>query len=308
VQALDVVVPWLDGSTDHRRQDVTEAQPGGGPTVRRILVGSQLRRLRTQRGLTREQAGEAIRASEWKIHRLENGQVSFKERDLVDLLDLYGVSDAVEVASLIALAREANQPGWWQHYGDILAAWFRAYVDLESAASLIRAYEGQLVPGLLQTEDYVRSVVRGALDDTPEEIERRVALRMARQTLLERPDAPRLWVVLDEAALRRPVGGSKVMRAQLERLIRATEMPNVTLQVILMRDGAHPAMGGAFSILRFADAELPDVVYVEHLTNALYLDKREDVERYLHVMESISVRGQAPGRTAEILDELLREA
>jgi transcriptional regulator with XRE-family HTH domain len=286
---------------------VTEAQPGGGPTVRRMLVGSQLRRLRTQRGLTREQAGEAIRASEWKIHRLENGQVSFKERDLVDLLDLYGVSDAVEVASLITLAREANQPGWWQHYGDILAAWFRAYVDLESAASLIRAYEGQLVPGLLQTEDYVRSVVQGALDDTPEEIERRVALRMARQTLLERPDAPRLWVVLDEAALRRPVGGSKVMRAQLERLIRATEMPNVTLQVILMRDGAHPAMVGAFSILRFADAELPDVVYVEHLTNALYLDKREDVERYLHVMESISVRGQAPGRTAEILDELLRE-
>jgi transcriptional regulator with XRE-family HTH domain len=286
---------------------VTEAQPPGGPTVRRMLVGSQLRRLRTQRGLTREQAGEAIRASEWKIHRLENGQVGFKERDLVDLLDLYGVTDAVEIASLITLAREANQPGWWQRYGDVLASWFRAYVDLESAASLIRAYEGQLVPGLLQTEDYVRSVVRGALEDTPEEIERRVGLRMARQKLLERPDAPRLWVVLDEAALRRPVGGSKVMRAQLERLIRATEMPNVTLQVIRMGDGAHPAMVGSFSILRFADEDLPDVVYVEHLTNALYLDRREDVERYLHVMESISVRGEPPGRTAAILDEILRE-
>lgn len=286
---------------------MTEAQPGGGPTVRRMLVGSQLRRLRTQRGLTREQAGEAIRASEWKIHRLENGQVGFKERDLVDLLEFYGVTDAVEVASLITLAREANQPGWWQHYGDVLASWFRAYVDLESAASLIRAYEGQLVPGLLQTEDYVRSVIRGALEDTPEEIERRVALRMARQTLLEQPDAPRLWVVLDEAALRRPVGGSKVMRAQLERLIQATTMPNVTLQVIRMRGGAHPAMVGAFSVLRFADEELPDVVYVEHLTNALYLDRREDVEQYLHVMEAISVRGEAPSRTAAILDELLRE-
>ena len=286
---------------------MTEAQPGGGPTVRRMLVGSQLRRLRTQRGLTREQAGEAIRASEWKIHRLENGQVGFKERDLVDLLEFYGVTDAVEVASLITLAREANQPGWWQHYGDVLASWFRAYVDLESAASLIRAYEGQLVPGLLQTEDYVRSVIRGALEDTPEEIERRVALRMARQTLLEQPDAPRLWVVLDEAALRRPVGGSKVMRAQLERLIQATTMPNVTIQVIRMRGGAHPAMVGAFSVLRFADEELPDVVYVEHLTNALYLDRREDVEQYLHVMEAISVRGEAPSRTAAILDELLRE-
>jgi hypothetical protein len=286
---------------------VTEAQPGGGPTVRRMLVGSQLRRLRTQRGLTREQAGEAIRASEWKIHRLENGQVSFKERDLVDLLGLYGVTDPVEVASVIALAREANQPGWWQHYGDILASWFRAYVDLESAASMIRAYEGQLVPGLLQTEDYVRSVIHGALEDTPEETERRVALRMARQTLLERPEAPRLWVVMDEAALRRPVGGSKVMRAQLERLIRATEMPRVTLQVIRLRAGAHPGMVGAFSILRFADEDLPDVVYVEHLTNALYLERRDDVEQYLHVMEAISVRGEAPSRTAEILHEILRE-
>ena len=286
---------------------MTEAPPGGGPTVRRMLVGSQLRRLRTQRGLTREQAGDAIRASEWKIHRLENGQVGFKERDLIDLLELYGVTDPVEVAGLITLAREANQPGWWQHYGDILAAWFRAYVDLESAASLIRAYEGQLVPGLLQTEDYVRSVIRGALEDTPEEIERRVALRMARQKLLERPDAPRLWVVVDEAALRRPVGGAKVMRAQIERLIQASQMPNVTLQVIRTSVGAHPGMVGAFSILRFADEDLPDVVYVEHLTNALYLDKRDDVEHYLHVMESISVRGEAPGRTAEILEELLRE-
>ena len=286
---------------------MTEAQPGGGPTVRRMLVGSQLRRLRMQRGLTREQAGEAIRASEWKIHRLENGQVGFKERDLVDLLGLYGVTDAVEIASLITLAREASQPGWWQQYGDVLAAWFRAYVDLESAASLIRCYEGQLVPGLLQTEDYARSVIRGALEDRPEEIERRVGLRMARQTLLGRPDAPRLWVVLDEAALRRPVGGRKVMRAQLQRLIQATEMPNVILQVIRMQAGAHPAMVGAFSILRFADPDLPDVVYVEHLTNALYLDKREDVERYLHVMEAISVRAEAPGRTAEILDEIVRE-
>src|SRR6266704_3934391 len=140
------------GVTGLRGEDVREVQPGGGPTVRRLLVGSQLRRLRTERGISREQAGEAIRASEWKIHRLENGQVGFKERDVADLLTLYGVTDPGEVAGLLALAREANEPGWWSHYSDVLPLWFRAYVDLESAAALIRTYEGQLVPGLLRTE------------------------------------------------------------------------------------------------------------------------------------------------------------
>ncbi len=267
-----------------------------------------MRRLRLQSGLTREQAGAAIRASEWKIHRLENGQVGFKQRDLVDLLELYGVTDPGEIAALLAIAREANHPGWWHHYGDVLASWFRAYVDLESAASLIRSYEGQLVPGLLQTEAYVRSVVQGAApQDTAEEVERRVALRLGRQSLLTRADAPRLWVVMDEGVLRRPVGGPKVMRAQLERLTEAAALPNVTLQVLPFSAGAHPAMVGAFSILRFDDEELPDVVYVEHLTNALYLDKRDDVDQYLHVMETISVRGEPPGRTVEILSDILRE-
>jgi transcriptional regulator with XRE-family HTH domain len=147
---------------------VAEVQAGSGPTVRRMLVGAQLRRLRTEQGISREQAGEAIRASEWKIHRLENGQVGFKDRDIVDLLALYGVTDASEVAEFVVLAREANAPGWWHHYGDLLPQWFRAYVDLESAAALIRTYEGQFVPGLLQTEDYMRAVVSGGhLEDPP---------------------------------------------------------------------------------------------------------------------------------------------
>jgi transcriptional regulator with XRE-family HTH domain len=285
---------------------VSEVQLGSGPTVRRMLVGAQLRRLRTEQGISREEAGEAIRASEWKIHRLENGQVGFKERDVVDLLRLYGVTEPTEVAGFVVLAREANQPGWWQPYGDLLPQWFRAYVDLESAASVIRAYEGQYVPGLLQTEDYLRAVVDGAhLDDSPEEMERRVQLRMTRQTLLTRPDAPRLWAVVDEAALRRPVGGREVMRTQLERLVEATKLPNVTLQVLPFGVGAHPAMGGAFSILRFHDQELPDVVYVEHLTNALYLDRRDDVDHYLHVMENISVRAASPDQTEGIVNEIL---
>jgi Domain of unknown function (DUF5753)/Helix-turn-helix domain len=282
------------------------AERGGGPTVRRMLVGAHLRRLRAEAGLSREQAGAAIRASEWKIHRLENGQVGFKERDLVDLLGLYGVGDPREVAAFLVLAREANAPGWWQHFGDLLPPWFRAYVDLESAASLIRTYEGQFVPGLLQTEGYVRAVVGGAqLAGGAEEAERRVALRLGRQGLLVGVGAPRLWAVVDEAALRRPVGGRGVMRGQLEWLAQACKWPNVTLQVLPLAAGAHPAMVGAFSVLRFADQELPDVVYVEHLTNAAYLDRRDEVEQYLDVMEQLCVGAEPPDKTVAFLDKLL---
>ncbi|HEV8373410.1 MAG TPA: DUF5753 domain-containing protein, partial [Actinomycetota bacterium] len=196
---------------------------------------------------------------------------------------------------------------------DILPQWFRAYVDLESAATLIRSYEGQLVPGLLQTEDYMRAVIRGARvgqapEETEREVERRVRLRLTRQTLLTRPDAPMLWAVADEAALRRPVGGTEVMRVQLERLIDATKLPNVTLQVLPFGAGAHPAMVGAFSILRFPDEELPDAVYLEHLTSALYLNKREEVDQYLHVMENVCVRSAPPDNTVEILTKILDTA
>jgi transcriptional regulator with XRE-family HTH domain len=286
----------------------SRAQGGGGPTVQRMLVGARLRRLRTEMGLTREEAAEAIRASEWKIHRLENGQVGFKDRDIVDLLALYEVTDPEEVAEFVTLAREANTPGWWRHYGDLLPSWFRTYVDLEAAATLIRTYEGQYVPGLLQTDDYMRAVVRGAhLEDNNEEVGRRVRLRLARQTLLTREQPPRLWAVVDEAALRRPVGGREVMRGQLERLLEASELPNVTLQILPFAAGAHPAMVGSFSILRFGDQELPDVVYLEHLTSASYLSKTEEVDRYLHVMESICVRAAPPDRTAELLGRILDE-
>jgi transcriptional regulator with XRE-family HTH domain len=288
---------------------MTEVQSEGrGPTVRRMLVGAKLRRLRTDMGLSREEAAQAIRASEWKIHRLENGQVGFKERDLVDLLARYGVTDPEEINELLTMAREANTPGWWQHYGDVLPQWFRTYVDLESAAALIRTYEGQFVPGLLQTDDYMRAVIHGAhLDESSDEVGRRVRLRMARQTLLTREHPPRLWAVVDEAALRRPVGGPGVMRGQLERLLDATKLPNVTLQILPFDAGAHPAMVGSFSILRFADRELPDVVYLEHLTNAVYLDKRAEVERYLDVMELLCVDSEPPAKTVDVLTKILHK-
>lgn len=286
---------------------MTEQQPRGGPTVRRMLLGAQLRRLRTDAGLSREQAGEAIRASEWKIHRLENGQVGYKERDIIDLLRLYGVTGPDEIDAFIALAHEANQPGWWDTYSDLLPQWFRVYIDLESVATLIRTYEGQLVPGLLQTEDYMRALLHGAFHEPPEDTERRIELRLARQTLLTRPDGPHLWAVLDEAALRRPVGGREVMRAQLTRLLEAIELRNVVLQVLPLAIGAHPGMATAFTILRFPDEALPDVVYLEHLDGAVYLDKRESVDHYYHVMELISARSAAPEKTTELLDKILKE-
>jgi hypothetical protein len=286
----------------------SRADSGGGPTVQRMVLGARLRRLRTELGLSREEAAAAIRASAWKIHRLENGQVGFKERDMLDLLARYQVQDPAEVAELLTLAREANTPGWWQRYGDVLPQWFRTYVDLEQAATLIRTYEGQFVPGLLQTDAYLRAVVHGAhLDPAPDQVGRRVRLRLARQTLLTRESPPRLWAVLDEAALRRPVGGRLVMRGQLERLLEATKLPNVTLQVLPLAAGAHSAMAGAFTILRFADPELPDIVYLEHLTNAVYLDRRDEVERYLDVMELLCVDSEPPARTVELLTTILDE-
>ncbi len=280
----------------------------GGPTVLRILLGAQLRKLREAKGVSREEAGWEIRASESKISRMELGRVGFKERDVADLLTLYGVDDLDERTALLALARQANSPGWWHRYSDVLPSWFQSYLGLEAAASLIRTYEIQFVPGLLQTAEYARAVViLGHHLAPPEEVERRVGLRMARQPMLNRPDGPQLWAVVDEAALRRPIGGYKVMRAQLESLIDATRLPDVRLQVIPFHAGGHAAAGGAFTILRFPEEDLPDVVYVEQLTSSLYLDKREDVDHYAAAMERLCLKAEPPSQTAEILDSILRE-
>jgi hypothetical protein len=288
--------------------DVASVQSGSGPTVLRILLGSQLRRLRERRGISREDAGYAIRASGSKISRMELGRVSFKERDVTDLLVLYGVDNPCERDSLVALARQANSPGWWHKYGDVLPDWFQVFVGLEDAASLIRTYEIQFVPGLLQTEGYARSVVQhGRRAADPEEVEHRVSLRMERQQVLAKLSPPRLWAVMDEAVLRRPIGGAGVMEAQLERLIEAAKEPNITLQVVPFGFGGHAAEAGSFTILRFPEHDLPDVVYLEQLTSALYLDKREDSEHYSEVMERLSVESEPPEKTADILNRTLEE-
>lgn len=286
------------------------AQPDGagatGPTVLRMLLGLQLRKLRESKGVTREAAGWEIRASESKISRIELGRVGFKERDVSDLLSLYGVNDPAERESLLALARDANNPGWWHRYSDVLPGWFQAYLGLEAAASVIRTYEVQFIPGLLQTREYARAVILlGHALATADEIHRRVDLRRSRQEVLHRSDAPHLWVVLDEAALRRPIGGAAVMRAQIAALVEVAKLPHVHIQVIPFEAGGHAAAGGNFSILRFADQELPDIVYVEQLTSALYLDKRDDVDAYTSAMERLCVEAEPPDRTPDILHRAL---
>jgi transcriptional regulator with XRE-family HTH domain len=289
--------------------EVIDVQPEGGPTVLRILLGSQLRRLRESKGITRDEAGYIIRASGSKISRMELGRVSFKERDVADLLALYGVTDGDERDALLDLAFKANSPGWWHRYNDLLPGWFQVYVGLEDAATLIRTYEVQFVPGLLQTEDYARAIMSvGQAEAADEEVERRVRLRADRQKLLTRPGgAPRLWAVIDEAALRRMIGGPDVMLAQLEHLLDALHLPNVTLQVMPFRTGGHAAEGGPFTLLRFPEPDLPDVIYVEQLTSALYLDRRDDIDKYTEVIERLCVESEPPECTAEIISKVMEE-
>ncbi|MFE3771911.1 helix-turn-helix domain-containing protein [Streptomyces sp. NPDC059122] len=282
--------------------------PRGGPTVLRIVLGTQLRRLREAAGITREAAGDAIRASHAKISRLELGRVSCKERDVADLLTLYGVIDSTARATFLTLARRTSTPGWWHQYGDVLPSWFETHLGLESAASVIRTYEVQFVPGLLQTPEYARAVaLLGHPGSTPEENDQRVELRMARQRLLELDDAPRLWAILDEACLRRPLGGPEVMAGQLRHLLEMARRPGITLQVAPFALGGLAAAGGPITVLRFQEPDLPDIVYLEQLTSALYLDKRDDVDHYLAVMDRLSAQAESPRESLAILERLLEQ-
>jgi hypothetical protein len=279
-------------------------------TVLRMLLGAQLRRLRETAGISADQAGYEIRASRSKISRMETGRVGLKTRDVEDLLTLYGVTDELQRAKVTALAGRSRSPEWWAKYHDILPDWFETYLGLESAATSIRSFETQFVPGLFQTEEYARAVTRLGPDSAfAGEVDRRVRLRLKRQELLTRamPAPPRVWAVVDEAVLRRPVGGPDVMRAQLGHLLDAARMPNVTLQVVPFARGGHAAASGSFSILRFEERDLPDVVYIEQLTSAVYLDQRPDIEHYLEVVDQLSGEALTPGDTARFIEKVAHE-
>ena len=281
----------------------------GGPTALRIMLGAHLRRMREEAGISRADAGWAIRGSESKISRLELGRVGFKPRDVGDLLDLYRLTDQAERDRLIDLAKQANNPGWWQRYDDLTPSWFHSYLGLEEAASLIRTFEVQFVPGLLQTPDYARAVTQLGHAEAPlpkAETDRLVALRLARQRILTRGRATRLWAIVDEVVLRRAIGGPRVLRDQLEHLLELSSLSNITLQVIPIDRGGYVATGGAFSLMRFADTDLPDVVYIEHLTSAVYLDKREEVDKYVVTMDALSIAAGTPRETEDLLKNIIK--
>ena len=299
---MNTVVPSEGESGSGAEESSAEA------TVLRMLLGAQLRRLREASGISAEKAGYEIRASRSKISRMETGRVGLKIRDVEDLLTLFGVTGEQEREKVITLAKRSRAPEWWTKYNDILPDWFETYIGLESAAASIRSFEMQFVPGLFQTDDYARAVTRlGHQTASAAEVERRVGLRRKRQELLARAQPPRIWVVMDEAVLRRPLGGVPVMRAQLCRLIEVAELPHVTLQVVPFARGGHAGAGGSFSILRFEEQDLPDVVYIEQLTSAVYLDQRSDIEHYLEVVDQLSGEALTPASTVRFIEQVARE-
>ena len=277
----------------------------GAPTVLRILLGTQLRRLRESRGISAQDAAKAIRGSESKISRIELGRNSVREVDIADLLNLYGITDTAEREQLLTLASQANQQGWWHRYQDVLPSWFQSYIGLEDSAESIRSFDTQFVPGLLQTEDYALAVIQlGAFSQA--ETDRLLYLRKERQRRFT-SGSLRLLAVIDEVALRRPIGSISLMRAQLEHLLEISVRPGLTIQVTPFLTGASYAAPSSFSILSFATDDLPDVVYVEQLTSAMYLDKRADVDRYAEAMDQIRTTSYAPEQTKGLIRTMLAD-
>lgn len=278
-----------------------------GPTARRMILGSQLRRLREEAGITRQQAGYNIRGSESKISRLELGRVGFKERDVTDLLTMYGVEDATERQTFLDMVKQSNEPGWWRRFGDTMPNWFTDLVGLEEAAARIQIWEPLYVSGLLQIEPYARAIFsHGRPEMADERVDQLVALRMRRQKMFSRPDAPRVWMVLDESVLHRPIGGMKVLKQQIEYLLEMSALPHVSVQVLpFARSGL--SAEHAFSLLRFGEPELPNIAYVEYLTGAHYIEKREEIEKYSRALDMLAVDAETPERSRSMLAKRRQE-
>ncbi|MFH0515802.1 helix-turn-helix domain-containing protein [Streptomyces sp. M41] len=282
---------------------MSERRPA--PTVGQVVLGKRLQELREAAGLGRDEAARVLRVAAATVRRMETAEVALKIPYVQVLLETYGVPQD-EAASFVDLAEEANRPGWWQRFHDVLPDWFSLYVSLEGAARIVRSYEPHFVPGLLQTEAYARAVLQAGTIGRAgaETIERHVALRMRRQRLLERPDPPHLWVIMDETVLRRPVSADgEVMRGQVDKLLEFAERDRVTLQVAEFASGPHPGTYAPFTLFRFAEPQLPDMVYTEYLSGALYLDSRNEVGVHLEVLDHMSTVAASAERTKKILRE-----
>jgi transcriptional regulator with XRE-family HTH domain len=278
-----------------------------GATARRIVLGTQLRRLREAAGISRADAGYVIRASDSKVSRLELGRVAFKERDVSDLLTMYGVTEARDRETFLDMVKRANEPGWWRRYNDVMPNWFQDFVGLEESAARIQTYELQFVPGLLQTEAYARSILtRGRPEYALPDTERRIVLRSQRQKILAGINPPKLWAVMDESVLHRPIGGLRVLHEQIEHLLELSRLPNITIQIVPNHLSGYAAEG-PFTILRFAEPELPDVVYIEHLAGALYLDSVDEIELYSRTFDRLTVDAETPDRSRQVLAKALAE-
>lgn len=274
------------------------------PTIRRRRLGAELRRLREAAGTTIETVAERLGCSTSKISRLETGHTMATPRDVREILAIYGVEGAIR-DELIEIAREARQKGWWHPYSTVLTG---AYVGLEAAARSIRAYEQQVVPGLLQIEEYARAMIWSARPDfTAEEVDSRVRIRLARQSLLRMEDPIEMWVVLDEAVLSRPVGGDEVMRLQLQRLVEVAKLPNVTLQVLPFMVGAHPGMDGTFTILEFPEASDPGAAYAENATGGLFLEKEDELRKYTFIFDYLRAAALRPEESVALIADLAKE-
>ncbi|MFD7866287.1 helix-turn-helix domain-containing protein [Streptomyces sp. NPDC057682] len=276
------------------------------PTVRRRRLGQELRRLREIKGMTAEEVAERLLVSQSKISRLENGRRSISQRDVRDLCGVYEVSDHRVVDSLMQMAKDSRQQGWWHAFGDIP---YSVYIGLETDADSLRVYEPQVVPGLLQTRSYAEAVIKGALPEAPQsDIDKRVSVRLRRQDRISAPETPlRLWAVIDESALRRRVGGRQVMIEQLEHLVELSHLPHVTVQVLPFAMGAHPGINGQYAILEFPDAADSSVVYIEGVTSDLYLEKGNDVQRYSVMYEHLRAQSLNVEQTRDFIDGIAKE-
>ncbi|MFJ9348460.1 helix-turn-helix domain-containing protein [Streptomyces sp. NPDC101237] len=267
----------------------SNASSSSAPTVLRMILGRRLQERRLEAGVSLDEAARALRVAPLTIRRLEKAEVALKPLYVEKLLETYG-ADRQETEEFVAFAERANAPGWWHTYRDVLPTWFSAYVSLETGAKTLRTYEPHYATGLLQTPEYARSVLSGGFpNDHDDDLERRVNLRLRRQALLERAEAPTLWVVMEEAVLHRVVGGPQVMRGQIERLLEVSELDHVSVDVVPFTAGAHVGACAPFTYFRFEEPELPDVVYSEILSGAMYLDQRSDVVAHLEAHNRMSL-------------------